>query len=262
MANRPLVPVSVEGLEDIAEALLNSKKNGDGEEGSQSINTKVNIDRTQYIQIPQKNVLIRKGEEHKGLNWEQTIYALGENGLYMPSPAIFMQHFMNVKNASEGKFILYDGNNKPIDKPEAKDIWEYLTTGHRGGCWTWFDAFFKQDGNNPIYMETNHRVVGSGNSKKLSSKRVNLDSHVSENSYVTLNFNKDGLLTAKSSLNKYKQGENIYFYSPVKDKVARFYSNSGRAFLNCSGDPSVTDSSLGVFACAGGATAQKLRSIL
>jgi len=217
--------------------------------------TPADIKGEDYIQIPNTNSLIARVEvkDYKGKTWDETHYALAENGLYMPTPNLFMNHFLYVRDAAEGNTTLYDGNNNPIPKNEIEDLWKYLTTDHRGGCWTWLDAkFIEGSGALDLDIITDHRVVQKGTEKTLEGTQKPLEACIQEDCYVTLNPNSQGLPDRKSIIDEYKQSKNIYFWHLRKDKVAGFIAGSDRAGLDCSGDPGGSSSGLGVFAYAEG----------
>ena len=213
-----------------------------------------NINPREYIKIPGTSILIARQETLKGFKREKTYYELAKKGLFMPNSAIFMPYFLKVQEASLGKINLYDGNGTVIDRNESEDLWKYLTTGLRGECWTWLDDLFKEDANG-WKLETDHRIVNG----KLTSKTYNLESCLRKDAYVSLEFNRQGIPTptSESGYQKYKQGKNIYFRHPRDGTVARFIAGSGRADLGCGGNPSFSSASLGVFACAEGATRAK-----
>lgn len=217
-------------------------------------------DPTQYVRVDPLGILIGKREIHKGLNWEQTQYKLSDEGLFMPSPRVFMTHFMNARKAAEGQATLYDGNNRPLVKSEAEELWDYLsstTRGNMGNCWTWLNARFTQNSNELVMAEYRCDPI-TNNLQPTNSASIGLTNYVKENgALVDLDFNNQGLPVRKSRANNYVQGQNIYFWQPIVDKVARFDADSSRALLNCSGDPRVSNSALGVFPCAEGTGAQK-----
>ena len=200
----------------------------------------------------------------KGSNWNDTHYSLAASGLFMPTPWIMTNHFLNVKHAAEGKGTLYDGGGSPVSSQEVSDLWDYLSLADsnyrnsKGVCWTWLDAYFKVEPQTGTwFMETNHRVVSNGTQKEIQCDRVQLGAHYQQSGLVKLNFSTDGLATDASPHNQYTRGENMYYWRPENDKVAGFYANSVRADLGCDGDPAVVDDSLGVFACAEGTASQK-----
>src|SRR3989344_2687441 len=164
----------------------------------QLINARANINQQDYIRVPNTDTLISRAEQHKGLDWNNAHYNLADNGLFMPTPALFLPYFVNVRDATQGKITLYTADNKPVPRDEAEDLWKYLSSGHRGGCWTWLDAQFKNTSQKGI-IEANHRVEGSGNDRRLDGSSKFLEDHVGEDCFVGLNFNSQGLPTQKSA---------------------------------------------------------------
>lgn len=252
------VPVNDETLKKVLDEKTNPSQKAANSINPSFISPK-NLVGAKYIQIPGANILIAKEETYKGKNWTDTHYALSDEGLFMPSPKLFVPYFINVRDASQGKVQLYDGNNRPLSTDETEDLWKYLSTNHRNGCWTWLDAMFLKDNSDVWGLETDYRVQVLNGKKELIGKRANLEAHVGEDCFVELDFNSQGLptKTAKDSTQKYSQGQNIYFYQPRPNRVARFGAGSRRAYLNCDGNPTDSSSALGVFACAEGAAVAK-----
>ena len=106
MTNNPFIPINPNPPDYISEEL----------EGIQIPSTQLGpgIDKSRFITIPNTNTLITKEEIHKGLDFQDSHFALNENGLYMPPPSKFMPYFLEVKSAAQGTTTLYDGNNNPI----------------------------------------------------------------------------------------------------------------------------------------------------
>ena len=244
------MPVSSEGLDELANDLLKNPVNTD-QTNTPNLNVQNNINKSDYIVIPNTDILISREELYKGKTWNDAHYALQENGLFMPTPAIFMDYFLKVKEAEEGKISLNYSDGNPLNKKEAKNLWKYLTTNFDNGCWTWLDSLFKKE-KNKWYIYTDHKVVKKNNNKELAGNKNELEQCLREDAYVTLDFNKQGLPKTRSSNQNYQQGNNIYFYHPKENSVARFNAYLDRAGLNCVGDPSDSISVLGVFACARG----------
>lgn len=206
-----------------------------------------------YIQVPQHNAVISAREAFKGscLDFNQSLKAPAEvssNILWMSNMPIFTTHFLNVRAAAKGERDLYDGAGKKLSLMQANQHWEYLSTGAGGICASWLDASFEEI-KGKMHVNTNHRIKQLKDRKKISYEPISLSPH-KHIGLVSLEFNKNGLATSLSTLNRYKQGENIYAYPPVDGSVAGFIANSGRAGLYCSRNPSFSDSNLGVFACA------------
>ena len=234
---------------DVAEELNNQKIIELPKKETDEFTINSDIKKEDYVRIPNTNTLIQRTESFKGENWNDTHYALQDNGLFMPNPKLFTDYFLNVRKAINKEIILYNGDNNPIPYEEVKEIWNYLTAGYNKGCFTWLDAKFeqKQDG---LYLLTNH-IIQSDNSLKPQTIEK-LEDCITGSYYVDLKFNNQGMPIKKSNFNKYKQGENIYFFNPIDKFVVRFYAYSDGASLDCSGDPSFSHEGLGVFGCAEG----------
>ena len=97
---KPLLPGTVD-INDVVGELLEPKP----------IKPKLDIDGNNYIFIPQYDVLIATEETCKEMSWEATHRELQKNGLFMPTPKIFMTYFCNVVDAVDGITELRDGND-------------------------------------------------------------------------------------------------------------------------------------------------------
>ena len=215
----------------------------------QQSDVRTNIKGEVYIRVPNSKVVISRYESYKGLDWKNTHYALADNGLFMPTPSLFMPYFVNVRNAAQGKITLYTADNKPVPRDEAEDLWKYLSSNHKGGCWTWLDAKFSENKN--VWKITyNHKTVQKGKDNSLEGITETLEDCIREDCFVDLEFNKQGLPTRRSQDQTYTQGENIYYCHPRNGAIAWFDAVSGGAVLGCGWFLSVSDPSLGVFACA------------
>ena len=268
---KPLVPVSTEGLEETARALLEGKPE-ESDESSQGapFHTNAQIELSDYVQVGIKGlfgnpVLISKFElpGHNNLNYEKTHFKVFENGLYMPTPAIFMKYFINVINAYNKNIPIYDGNGNRINSIELGDIYKHLTTNHiasygepdKAGAWTWLNAGFSKENEQwKIKYATGISNVQKGTIKKTSRKKLefkeeNLESCLMNDCFVNLDFNSQGLAITPYSKQSYEQGKNIRFLHPRNKAVAGFYDDSDWACLDCYRDPGDTDASLGVFGC-------------
>ena len=230
-----------------------------------SVNAKINL--SDYVNIGINGLygspgLISKFElpGYNNLDYEKTHFKLLENGLYMPSPAIFMTHFNNVMNAYNRKSKLVDGIGDEINGNELDDIYKHLTKNHiasygepdKAGAWAWLNSKFKNE-NKKWNVEI---VEGIDNQGNLIIKSSPLEDCLKEDCFVDLDFNSQGLAIRKSKKQNYEQGKNIKFWYPRNGAVAMFIADSDRAGLYCSWDPGYSYPSLGVFACAEG-TAQK-----
>jgi hypothetical protein len=232
------------------------------------INVNVNINLGDYIQVGVKGihnnpVLISKYEvaDSNNKNYEDAHKFVLEKGLYMPTPAIFMTHFNSVRDAKNGIKNIYDGDGNRIIGKELEDIYLHLTKDHidtfsggQAGAWSWLNArFVKGKGQGKLDLETVMGIDGKGNLVTSNSPlRI-----CSGDGYVNLDFNSQGLAKSKFNQQSYQQGKNVYFWSPVEGRVARFYAYSDVASLDCNRFPSYSYASLGVFVCAEGAVSAK-----
>ena len=246
----------------IERALGRQKKQ---EKQPQSVPLPSNLVASDYLQIPGTNTIISKFElpDYNNLNWKDTHFKLYEKGLYMPTPAIFMPHFLNVIDAYKNKTRLFDAAGNSLSDSEREDIFRHLTTNHiaayqggQTGAWAWLDALFEEQGE-AMKMNTNHRVV---NGELKPQKTQDLEDYIKKECYIELEFNSQGFPTRESSSQNYVQGQNIYFWHPKNGSVARFNAGSDWAYLYCSGGPGDVGSSLGVFGCAFGLGVRGVRS--
>ena len=173
------------------------------------------INPSEYIQIPQYMALI------------------GE-GLFMPTIPIYMTHYLNTRDASQGKTDLYDANGAQLSNSEVNKHWNQLSKD----CWTWLDAMFSLE--NGIWKITD----------KIQGK-ADLADCLKEDGFADLDSLNNQKLPKKSSgKQEYSQLNNILFYHPSDGAVARFYANSGRAGLYCYRNRDLANDSLGVRPCA------------
>ncbi len=254
---KPLVPVNPEGLDEVARSLLEETPQAKAQPSGIAIKARINP--SDYIRIPDTSIVIakRQPQEYNNKKWDEAHFALGENGLFMPTPSLFMKYFLGVLAAKQGSANLYDASGSQIAQSELDDLYTHLTK-HKNGAWTWLDAkFVKGNGAFDLDIETDHRVIGSGNKKKLASRRKPLEASINEDCYVDLDFNAQGMPKRKSDTQDYAQGNNIYHWFPRENAVARFNANSGRAYLDCNRNPQYSFTALGVLACAEGAAPKK-----
>ncbi len=256
---------------------------GEEEEGEREEDKKVNINSnitlSDYVftgvkGISGKEALVSKFEypNANNKNYEDTHKFVLSNGLYVPTPAIFMPHFTNVVKAYETRNqknpnLLLDGNENPITGKELEDIYMHLTKDHistystgQNGAWTWLNARFVQGtGFNNMDLET---ITGIDKQGNLIVNKTPLDNCEWSDSYINLDFNSQGLAKSKFAKQEYSQGKNVYFYRPRLNFVARFIALSGRVDFVCFRGATFADPSLGVFTSTEGASAtREIRSL-
>ena len=206
-----------------------------------------------YIWVPEKNIAVAKRQAYDGFSLEQAIKSVNADNLRLLHIDEMMQHYLNARDAANGKRVLQDLGGNTLSRTEATELWNYLSSIDRKPFgnkpfWTWLDALFKET---PQGMEMHTQYLMNGEIKsRLITK---LDSYAGNNDWVELSsLNNQGLPINNSSTNSYVQGQNFYFWRPKNGKVAGFGASSGGAVLYCDWVPSVVDSRLGVLACVAG----------
>ena len=223
---RPLIPVDPQGLDDIAEGLLNtSPPNVETNDFAPNKNG--------FIYVPSINLYVAKKRSLQGLNWSDTHKKILSEGLgRMPTPNetwdLIKYAKTNLNNS--GLRTIYDD----ILKTTPQNTWHG----------EWQNAKFSKD-QGITYVQ---RVISLDKRGELVySNREKLDDCLMEDCWAEFNSsNKQGLLTRKHSSSSYAQGDNIYFWFPREGGVARFVANSDGAVLDCFRYPSYSYSVLGV----------------
>ena len=233
---KPLVPVSTEGLEETARDLLEGKP----EESDDEIDA---ARKEGFIYIPTIKACISKKRDLNGLSWNKAIDKIYNQGVEvklnnegikaeMPTPFEFMS----------GLIYVLDNENIPdlTSNERTEFLDDILKTGNYRG--NHLNArFIEGSGFNGLGIET----ATFDSSGRLNWKSKPLETCLNENCYADIRkINSQGLFTTKSANQNYTQGENAYFWTPVKDKIAarlRFLDNSARIGLHCGGNPDYTD---------------------
>jgi len=190
-----------------------------------------------YIFVPSTGLYMAKQRTHGGLDWYKTHEALQNEGLKMPTIPQFLKYL---------GFLQTQHN----DRNEAQAILDdILKVGNYRG--EWLDAKFTNE-NNVLYCDYHHIFV---NGELKPQVHESLKDHLEEDCWVDFlaSANSQGLPTQKLG-SSYEQGVNSYYWHPRENRVARFVADSDWASLNCYWVPTFVNSSLGVFACAEGAT--------
>lgn len=235
----------------------------------QPVNVNINIASREYIQIGINGLhgkpVVISCYEIQGSNskdYEAAHKFVLSQGLYVPTPLIFTTHLKNIIEAQKSNKQLLYADGTLVQRNEIDEMYKHLTTNYKfifgsnnPGVWTWLNArFVEGTGDNGLDLET---IIGIKPDGTFITKKEPLECKIWENCFVEIDFNRQVLPKVKSANQSYAQGDNINFYFPVKDNVARFYADSNVAVLYCSGDPLYSNPSLGVFACAEGAASKK-----
>ena len=199
-----------------------------------------------YIHVPSINLSFAEERSLYGKTWYDTHKALIPRRLRMPT----------IKETEE--LIFYLKNN--LSDPRLKKVYDDILKITPKDTWhgEWQNNIFSKDSNG-MYTQ---RVIGLDKKGELIlSAKEKLENCLNSDGWADFSskskLTSQGLCKESSNLSEYKQGDNIYFWYPRDERVARFDVDSGGASLNCDGGPGDSDSSLGVRACAEGAVAKK-----
>ena len=177
-----------------------------------------------YIYVPSINLYVAKQRTLHGETWPDTHEKLQSQGSRM----LIIPEFIT--------FVKYLKQGYP-DRTEAESILDDILTARNPYRAEWLDADFKVVNEIPR-INYNHKIV-NGILQPQNSEP--LESCLMKDCKVDLaSFNRQGLPT--------KKGNDLNYWFPRLDNnsVARFVANSGRAGLDCYGDPQNSDSALGV----------------
>ena len=234
------------------EERLDARKKPEEVVKPEKVAVSADFDPSQYVLVPEHNVLIAKEATLKEKKWRETHFELAKDGLYMPRIDVFMQHFKNVRDAYSGERSLFNGNNAELSDSELDHLWKYLAFSDGSLCVTWLDALFEDIGlagrPSQRWIWTNHRTAGNN----LVGDHVPLEWHLAEDGVIDLkHLNSQGLPlpTAKSISQKCSAGSSIEYMCPTNGRVAGYSSAARNAYLCCGKDPVKSVPHLGVFAC-------------
>jgi len=232
--------------------------------------TIANINPREYIQVGIDGLngtpIVISAYELQGSNdknYEDAHKFVLKQGLYVPTPKIFMTHFKNVVAAQKRNRTLNYADGSQVPSSEVEEMYKHLTTNHKNvlggsdaGVWTWLNGkFVHGTGCLSLDLET---ITGLNPDNTLRRDFEPLELCLINDIFVDLVFNRQGFPKSVYRSEIYLGGKNIKFKYPRQDCIAAFGANSAGATLCCNGSPAGTDSNLGVFGCAEGATSQKI----
>jgi curved DNA-binding protein CbpA len=195
-----------------------------------------------FIYVPSINIYVAKERTLYGKDWNQCHEELGKQGLRMPTLHEFFSFIDYLKTSYQ-------------NRKEAEAILDDVLKAEKWGA-EWLDAYFE---NGLIYTHN-------------KSKKEKLENCIKEDedSYVELEFNRQGLPISRSSNQRYIQGKNIRYWSVITGigeknnrhwmfmdgRVATFGTElAGEDFasLYCHSDPEYAAPIIGVRPCTKGA---------
>ncbi len=201
-----------------------------------------------YIGIKGTRFMIEREPSHNGLEFDAADLSLRQEGLFMPSPAIFMPYRNKVIKAAAGDVRLYDGAEKKLTRKSVQEIAGKLTKG----CRSWLYARFAEDSNGRFQI-TYNRIKDADTIEEVTEKlQLSEGIRIQNSTFVDIAFNRQGMPVRMSGKQEFDAQKNLYFHVPVDGSVAGFYSRADWASL-CYWGPRGSSGGLGTFACAAGA---------
>jgi len=235
-----------DGREELRKFLAESEKEesepevDEEKEEPKEFNTDIN--KSDYIQIPNQNFLVAIAETNKNLNYEDAHRKTLGKGLVIPTPKQFMIFHNYVIDCYKNKKQIANASGNPIPEKIKDNLYKQLTED----CWTWLNGRF-------TISDTERKIeyiTGiDSNTNQLITKSEDLEECLMKDILIDFNkLNNQGLpkLEAELSGQNFTRGENTYFWSPKNGRVARFDAGSDGTVLGCYGDPSCSYDILGV----------------
>lgn len=242
---KPIVPVNLEGLDDIAKSLL--------ENSVPEFNTTAPPTGTvapveepgSYIILPNRkhgsyeypDLLVPTDRTHKEKNWHQTQESLYLDSAYMITPRQFVD-FINLLRSGNA----YNGLGVKLDTKRVKAILDDILEKKDPYRAEWLDARFAQSGKTLNVMY--HKIKSDGSIEDVTEPLqeclmedkqpgISLD-------YWLRNATPQGLPPKNIS------DGSIYYWHPKDKAVAGFWADSDGVVLVADRGPADSDSSLGV----------------
>ena len=237
---RPLMPVNPEGLDKIAQELLNEAPVND----LVQVGTNPPKNPKDYMileTVDSKDnkigLYVAKNKDFFNKNWYQAHEALAKESYQMLTirQGIDLIKLLNSKK-------VYDGLKAKLNDAEIAQLLKEIIEVRTPWRAEWLDGKFVQK-NDEWYLLQEHKYDNSKSGPKLEERIIAKNeikvSPLMKNVKFNLNdTDKYGLPT--------KEGAELYYWCPVNGSVAWFGADSSGADLDCGGYPSYSDSGLGV----------------
>lgn len=188
------------------------------------------------------NAMEKNGHGYIGnITWEQGLTLNQILGVETPTLREMWDVYGVLKQGINGKRV-YTGLGKKVGEKQIRAWYDELFGKREPLRAMWIDAHFVENKGH-LYLEQRHCLNDRGRLYPLSIKRML--KHVDSDGYVdysSVNWQGVAVRTSEES--------EIYQHVPQNNCVAGFCANSGGASLECNGDPTVSDSNLGVLSSA------------
>ena len=183
------------------------------------------------------DILVSTGKDYHNQNWNQTQQTLHQSNEFMLTIRQYVD-FLNLLKSG----TVYDGIGNRIPSSNLSQILDEILTVREPWRSEWLDAKFTKQGR--LYRITYHKVNPNGTSQEVTEPLEDCLMKEREPG-IDLNHWLNKATPQGLPLKNTPKGDLWYWY-PREDYVARFDADSGRAVLDCFGDPRSSYSSLGV----------------
>ena len=223
---------------------------GGGSKESQSFKDKGLIKGSDFIHFTLPYEFdIAIAESHKGINWYEQNKQVLDRGLHVATPLEFMTMFQGVVDSYKNNTRLFDADKNSLKRSVIIDLYKFLTSDYTGGSWCNLNALFRKDDNKCKMLQAVRVDTSKGSESKdqLIYSVKTIQTSVTSDCFVDFSdLTSKGLPKARHSTQSYLAGDNIYFYHPRNNAVARFYADPDFALLDCSRYPQGANAWLGV----------------
>ena len=211
--------------------------------GKRTVSASINL--SDYIQIPDTKWIISKNELYKGSNWTDSHFRLAENGLFMPTPAIFMDYLAKMIEATQRKRELFYADGRKMNRYELSKLASFLKRDAKR-YFSWLNAKFVKDSDS--WKIITSRVENG----KLVEDINPLEECVKKSGHVegSFNFNSQGMPIRTADLKKGRL--NFYFYYPKPNCVTYIDITSRWISMFCLAKAEDRDQNCGTFGCCRG----------
>ncbi|MFA5174465.1 MAG: hypothetical protein WC438_04765 [Candidatus Pacearchaeota archaeon] len=195
-----------------------------------------------WVYVPLIDMSFARQRTHQNTNWYDQNKALISENLLMPTPE------------QTWELIFYLKDN--LDNPEHREVYDDILKRTPKDIWHGENqnAYFTKEGDK-FYIQ--HIKGIKSNGELVLTNKVEISDYLNSDCWADIsskaNITDKGLCKTSSSIQNYSQGNNIYFWQPRNNSVARFYAGSDRVDLDCGRNPENAGASLGVRGCAEGA---------
>ena len=196
-------------------------------------------DKDQYIYVPQTANFVNPNQTYNGCTQQEAIAKANSRGLTITAPKTFISYLINLREASEGKRILYDGLGNPIPVDKARTIFERHIFLKEFKLLINLDAYFQKGyGFQGLDLVTNSKIIPIENDGlRKQTDVLHLEDTLTGNEVLVdlihESFNSQGFPIKKSELQRHEKGRNIFWNTPLEGRTPQFVAGQYRSSFYC-----------------------------